>query len=49
MDLAKMRQNGIRSLWILCHNCQHRLIMNIDHLPGDLTVPWYGADRPTVR
>jgi hypothetical protein len=42
MDLANMRQNCVRSLDIMCHNCRHQLIMNVDHLPGDLTVPSFG-------
>jgi hypothetical protein len=36
-DLANGRQNGVRSLDVQCHNCRHRLIVNVDHLPGDLT------------
>jgi hypothetical protein len=36
MDL--MRQNGVRSLEITCHQCRHKVVMNVDHLPGDLTV-----------
>jgi hypothetical protein len=39
MDLANMLANGVRSLDIQCHNCRRRAIMNIDHLPGNLTVP----------
>jgi hypothetical protein len=42
MDLANMRQNGVRSLDIQCHNCRHRVIMNVDHLSGGLTVPSFG-------
>jgi hypothetical protein len=42
MDLANMRQNGVRSLLIWCINCHHEKIMNVDHLPGDLTVPSLG-------
>jgi hypothetical protein len=38
MDLANMRQNGVRSLEIVCHECRHKTVMNVDHLPGDLTV-----------
>jgi hypothetical protein len=38
MDLANMRQNGVRSLEITCHQCRHKTIMNVDHLPSDLTV-----------
>jgi hypothetical protein len=42
MDLANMRQNGVRSLAVQCHHCRHEVIMNVDHLPGDLTVPSFG-------
>jgi len=39
MDLANMRQNGVHSLDVQCDNCRHRMIVNVDHLPGDLMVP----------
>ena len=42
MDLANMRQNGVRSLEVRCLQCRHEVIMNVDHLPGDLTVPSFG-------
>ena len=42
MDLANMRQNGVRSVAVQCHRCRHEVIMNVDHLPGDLTVPLFG-------
>ena len=42
MDLANMRQNGVRSLAVQCPQCRHEVIMNVDHLPGDLTVPSFG-------
>jgi hypothetical protein len=38
MDLANMRQNGVRSLDVQCWQCRHRTIINADHWPGDLTV-----------
>jgi hypothetical protein len=38
MDLANMRQNGVRSFEIVCHQCRHKTVMNVDHLPGNLTV-----------
>jgi hypothetical protein len=38
MDLANMRQNGVRALEIMCHQCRHQTVVNVDHLPGDLTV-----------
>jgi hypothetical protein len=43
MDLANMRQNGVRSLLIFCLNCHHEKIMNVDHLPDHLTVPSLGT------
>jgi hypothetical protein len=33
MDLANMRQNGVRSLEITCHQCRHKTVMNVDHVP----------------
>jgi hypothetical protein len=42
MDLANMRQNGVRSLAVECHQCRHEVIMNVDHLPGHVTVPSFG-------
>jgi hypothetical protein len=42
MDLANMRENGVRSLAVQCLHCRHEVIMNVDHLPGDLTVPSFG-------
>ena len=57
MTLGDMRENGVRSLAFQCHQCRHDRIMNVDHLPGHLTVPSFvprmvctkcGADvRPT--
>jgi hypothetical protein len=42
MDLGNMRANGVRSLAIQCHQCHHETIINVDHLPGHLTVPSFG-------
>jgi hypothetical protein len=42
MDFANMRQNGVRSLAVQCHQCLHEVIMNVDHLAGDVTVPSLG-------
>jgi hypothetical protein len=42
MDLANMRQNGVRSLDIQCYQCLHQVILSVDHLSGDLTVPSFG-------
>jgi hypothetical protein len=42
MTLENMRANGVRSLDVQCNECRHRVIVNVDHLPGDLTVPSFG-------
>ena len=42
MDLANMHKNGVRSLAVQCHRCLHEVIMNVDHLPDDVTVPSLG-------
>jgi hypothetical protein len=34
MDLANMRENGVRSLAVQCHQCRHRVIVNADHWPA---------------
>jgi hypothetical protein len=39
MTIANMRESGVRSLAFRCHRCHHERTMNVDHLPGDLTVP----------
>jgi hypothetical protein len=40
--LGNMRENGVLSLAVQCHQCRHEMIINVDHLPGDLTVPSFG-------
>ena len=40
MDLANMRQNGVRSLAAQCHQCRHEVIMNVDRDSG--IPPWTG-------
>jgi hypothetical protein len=42
MTLANMRENGVRSLSVQCHQCRHEVIINADHLPGHVTVPSFG-------
>jgi hypothetical protein len=33
----------VRSLAVQCPQCRHEVILNVDHLPGDLTVPSFGS------
>jgi hypothetical protein len=42
MTLENMRRNGVRSLDVQCNQCRRRVIVNVDHLPGDLTVSSFG-------
>jgi hypothetical protein len=49
MTLQNMRHNGVRSLWVQCYQCRHERIMNVDHLPGDLTVPTFGPRMVCTR
>jgi hypothetical protein len=44
MDLTNMRQNGVRSLLVMCRGCRHEVIINVDKYPGDLP-----AARPFPR
>jgi hypothetical protein len=41
MDLANMRQNGVRSIEVMCHGCRHEVILNVQY-PGDLLVREFG-------
>jgi hypothetical protein len=38
MDLTNMRQNGVRSLLVMCYGCRYEVILNVDQYPGDLLV-----------
>ena len=38
MDLANMRQNGVRSLDVASLECTHKSIVNMDDYPGHLIV-----------
>jgi hypothetical protein len=49
MTLENMRANGVRSLDIQCNQCRHRVILNVDHLPRDLTVPSFGPKMVCTR
>jgi hypothetical protein len=42
MDLTNMRQNGVRSLLVMCYGCRHEVILSVDQYPGDLLVRAFG-------
>lgn len=39
MTLANMRANGVRSLDVYCRSCNRSVVVNVDHEPGEITVP----------
>jgi uncharacterized paraquat-inducible protein A len=49
MDLANMRKNGARSLWVTCLDCHHHRTINVDALPGHLSVPSFTARMKCTR
>ena len=38
MDLANMRENGVRSIAVYCLDCNRRADVNVDNFAGDLPV-----------
>jgi hypothetical protein len=38
MGLSGAAVPVFRSLDVCCWQCRHRVVINVDHLPGDLTV-----------
>jgi hypothetical protein len=47
MDLANMRAVWSPLIW--CRNCHHEKIMNVDHLPGNVTVPSLGQRMSCIK
>jgi len=39
MDLANMRANGVRSIYMWCLDCGHDATVNVDDQPGHFAVP----------
>jgi hypothetical protein len=42
MTLANMRENSVRSLWVVCPLCHHEAVVNVDSLAADVAVPAFG-------
>jgi rRNA maturation protein Nop10 len=42
MTLANMRQNGVRAVTATCEACGREADVNVDALPGTVTVPKAG-------
>ena len=45
MDLANMRENGVRALLVNCLDCTHRAEINVDDQPGHLAVKSFEPRR----
>jgi hypothetical protein len=43
LDLANMREKGVRSLDVQCHGCRHQVVLNVDPYPGELRIRWFGT------
>jgi hypothetical protein len=43
MDLANMRENGVRALYVNCLDCGHDADVNVDDQPGHLPVPSFAT------
>src|SRR5271166_6611900 len=43
MDLANMREQGVRSLIAYCLNdaCRHQAVIDVSSYPGDTAVRWF--------
>ena len=39
MDLANIRENGLRSVYANCGTCEHEAVVNVDALPVEVYVP----------
>jgi hypothetical protein len=42
MTLANMRENGVRSLWVVCPLCHQEAVVNVDSFGPDVPVPAFG-------
>ncbi len=49
MTLANMRQQGVRSLWVVCELCHHDAVLNVDRFDDDVSVPAFGPRMVCTR
>lgn len=49
MDLANMRKNGVRALWVTCLDCHHHADVNVDRYQGHLAVPSFASRMKCQR
>jgi hypothetical protein len=42
MDLANMRAQGVRSLWVVCELCHHDAVVDVDGYGDAVPVPAFG-------
>ena len=48
MTLANMRENGVRSLWVVCPLCRHEVVVNVDGFAPDVAVPEHRPARQSA-
>ena len=44
-----MRSHGVRSLDMMRTACRHETVLNVDHWPDHVTVPFFGARLVCTR
>jgi len=42
-DARQHAHNGVRSLWVVCADCHHGAVLNMDTYADEVTVPSFGA------
>jgi hypothetical protein len=49
MDLANMRAQGVRSLWVVCDLCHHEAVINVDAYAETVPVRAFGPRMVCTR
>jgi hypothetical protein len=49
MDLANMRTQGVRSLWVVCELCHHDAVINVDGYGDAVPAPAFGPRMACPR
>jgi hypothetical protein len=49
MTLANMREQGVRSLWVVCDLCHHEAVFNVDRYGDAVPVPAFGPRMVCTR
>jgi hypothetical protein len=49
MTLANMREQGVRSLWVVCDLCYREAVVNVDRFADAVPVPAFGPRMVCTR